>query len=717
MLCCCARDPSTSYTVEDTGKSSQGQEVVAKPIQSAKQPQQQQAPTAGGDAKIITGKGALSTSNQTRAAVGEANLDKSTVSATKREKTAVTEQPISSQARETTSTQPQEENPKGISEVDPSAASQPKSVSVISVTKAAASSVSESGSIEKAIESSVSAKAVEAAPALPTHTPNSNLESLNSSFDKIEKELSEAESKKSAWEAGAFVPGLANQVKVLTSQVLAQSRAAPGMADIGSAVARLEAVATRLEALAVGKSLDAGDSDEVSPFVLAYDAILSGKFATYLSLSNDIGGDVKTQAAIVKDAFDAQRAFLVVASKSKQPDQAGLADVLKPMAAKLQAVQELREKNRRSEYFNHLSALSESIPALGWVTVTPAPGPFVKEMADAGTFYTNRVLKDFKEKDARHVEWTRAWIGTLTELQTYIKDFHRTGVAWNPKVGLTLSSLLLIPPSRSVLMSGSDGHCLPLARLAQVDTPDLTTPASRPSPPPPPPPVMAGSGADDNSRSALFAELSKGEKVTQGLRKVTDDMKTHKNPALRQGPAPFKSTQPKPASPKPAPKPAAQPAKPPVTELQGKKWVVEYHKGNQNIVIDQTELKQSLYIFKCEGCVVQVKGKINSIILDSCKKTAIVFDSLLASLEFVNCQSMQAQVNGKLPTVSIDKTDGCMVYLSKESLDVEIVSAKSSEMNILVPQGDGDYKEFALPEQFKTKYDGKSMVTECAESL
>ena len=55
---------------------------------------------------------------------------------------------------------------------------------------------------------------------------------------------------------------------------------------------------------------------------------------------------------------------------------------------------------------------------------------------------------------------------------------------------------------------------------------------------------------------------------------MTDDMKTHKNPALRQGPAPFKAAQPKPASPKPVAKPVAQPAKPPLTELQGKKWVV-----------------------------------------------------------------------------------------------------------------------------------------------
>lgn len=46
---------------------------------------------------------------------------------------------------------------------------------------------------------------------------------------------------------------------------------------------------------------------------------------------------------------------------------------------------------------------------------------------------------------------------------------------------------------------------------------------------------------------------------------------------------------------------------------------------------------------------------------------------------------------GKCPTVSIEKTDGCMMYLSKDSLEAEIVTAKSSEMNILVPKEDGDF--------------------------
>lgn len=48
-----------------------------------------------------------------------------------------------------------------------------------------------------------------------------------------------------------------------------------------------------------------------------------------------------------------------------------------------------------------------------------------------------------------------------------------------------------------------------------------------------------------------------------------------------------------------------------------------------------------------------------------------------------------AQVMGRCPTVSIDKTDGCQIFLNKDSLTCEIISAKSSEMNVCIPPKDG----------------------------
>ena len=70
--------------------------------------------------------------------------------------------------------------------------------------------------------------------------------------------------------------------------------------------------------------------------------------------------------------------------------------VLEPTGKKIQEIMAYRESKRTSKYFNHLSAISESIPGLSWVAVEPTPAPYVKEMGDAAVFYTNRVLKDYR---------------------------------------------------------------------------------------------------------------------------------------------------------------------------------------------------------------------------------------------------------------------------------------------------------------------------------
>ena len=120
-------------------------------------------------------------------------------------------------------------------------------------------------------------------------------------------------------------------------------------------------------------------------------------------------------------------------------------------------------------------------------------------------------------------------------------------------------------------------------------------------------------------------------------------MKTHKNPNLRGSsvvPAgSVKSSSPKPAAGKPV---VAN--KPPKLELEGKKWAVEFHKNNPNLLIEGTETNQSVYVYRCEGSTLKVDGKVNNIVVDGCKKTAVVFNDAVSSCEFINCQSVQMQV-------------------------------------------------------------------------
>uniref|UniRef100_A0A8C2KWJ9 Adenylyl cyclase-associated protein n=1 Tax=Cyprinus carpio TaxID=7962 RepID=A0A8C2KWJ9_CYPCA len=358
------------------------------------------------------------------------------------------------------------------------------------------------------------------------------------------------------------------------------------------AVVRLEAVAIKLQNCPGGlvngdisSMINGGESESME----AFDHLLSGPVSEYLRTSTAIGGDVAKHAEMVNNALQVQRAFLKMAMTHQEPAKTEMAYLLRPLSDQIQEVQNFREKKRGSSLFNHLSAVSESIPALGWVAVCQKPGPYVKEMNDAAIFYTNRVLKDYKD--------------TLV-------------------------------------------HC--------------------------------------------FLLFSSYQHIS---------FQTHQaSPAKSQNPSSS----------------ACAPAKKhsPVLELEGKKWRVEHQEQSHDLVIEETELRQVVYVFSCSNSTLQIKGKGNSIIMDNCKKLGLVFDSVVGIVEIINSRDIQLQVMGKVPTISINKTEGCHVYLSKDSLDCEIVSAKSSEMNVLVPEGEDDYREFPIPEQFKTVWDGSSLVTE-----
>ena len=72
--------------------------------------------------------------------------------------------------------------------------------------------------------------------------------------------------------------------------------------------------------------------------------------------------------------------------------------------------------------------------------------------------------------------------------------------------------------------------------------------------------------------------------------------------------------------------------------------------------------------------------------------------------------SFPEQVLGKVPTVSVDKTDGCQMFLNAESVNAEIVTAKSSEMNVMIPNGE-EFVEQPVPEQFRTTVTGLKLDT------
>ncbi|KAL5111632.1 Adenylyl cyclase-associated protein 1 [Taenia crassiceps] len=392
-----------------------------------------------------------------------------------------------------------------------------------------------------------------------------------------------------------------------------------------------------------------------SSIMPSLDSVVDGPLKKLSSISTKIGEDVKSQA---------ESDFIKSSSGMAKPSSSQLPVVLRPCSDAIQKVTEFKDRNRKSAAFNHLSAVAESVAALGWIATPDSPAKFIEEMVESGKFYTNRILKEFKGKDDNHVEWVRALLDVWNELKNFTVAHYPAGLTWGSSSGASS-----VPPP--------------------------------PPPPPPRPPVVPSSDSAGPDTQALFAEINRGDMLTRGLRKVTEDMKTHKNPELRAA-APLAAK--KVAAPtiptRPDQRKAVQPQS--KLELVGNKWVVENHVGNREIVIEVKEKKETVYIFKCVDSVVHVKGKLNSIAMDSCKKTSLLFDTVISSIDIVNCHDIQVQVTGTMPTISIDKTSGCRVYLSEQAKGVNIITALSSEVNILVPKGDGDFVEHAVPEQFKS---------------
>lgn len=271
--------------------------------------------------------------------------------------------------------------------------------------------------------------------------------------------------------------------------------------------------------------------------------------------------------------------------------------------------QAVREKNRKDKNYEHLCAIAEGIAALGWVTVAPTPAPYIKEMSDASQFYTNKVLVGYKDKDSTHTDWAKTWIEFLASLQKFVRKNHTTGLVWNSQ-GASIAS------------------------------------TAAPAPPPPPPPpagffdepqTEAKSGSD--TRAALFASINQGTDITRGLKKVDSTQMTHKNPTLRQSNVVPGSNIVNGSGPKQVKK-----LPPKKLELEGKKWLVENHDGSNNLTIAETNMSQSINIFNCHNSLLTVKGKVNSITVNQCKKFALVFDTIVSVVEFINCQRVKTQV-------------------------------------------------------------------------
>ncbi|KAL0412493.1 UNVERIFIED_CONTAM: Cyclase-associated protein 1 [Sesamum radiatum] len=461
-------------------------------------------------------------------------------------------------------------------------------------------------------------------------------------------------------------------------------------------ITRLESAVTRLEAMSaggfrqVGHLADAaGDASAMDPSIVAFGDLISHCVNRVVSAAEKIGGHVLDISKIIEKAFRVQKELIVKMKQTQKPDMAGLVEFLKPLHEVTAEASALTE-GRRSDFFHHLKTGADSLSALAWIAYTgkdcgmSMPIAHVEESWHTAEFYSNKILVEFKNKDANHVEWVTALKELyIPGLRDYVKSHYPLGPVWSP------TGKIIAP-----------------------------APTKAPTPPSAPPASLLSSETASSSRpkegmAAVFQEINSGKPVTAGLRKVTADMKT-KNRADRTSVVSLSEKE------SYANSPRVSKTGPPKFELQmGRKWVVENQIGRNDLSITDCDAKQSIYIFGCKNSVLQVQGKVNNITVDKCTKMGVVFKDVVAACEIVNCSSVEVQCQGSAPTISVDNTSGCQLYLSKDSLEASITTAKSSEVNVLVPASEsaGDWGEHSLPQQYAHVYkDGQFVTTPVSHS-
>ncbi|KAI4753756.1 hypothetical protein E4T52_09588 [Aureobasidium sp. EXF-3400] len=461
------------------------------------------------------------------------------------------------------------------------------------------------------------------------------------------------------------------------------------------------------------------------------DNLIDEHVAKFVSSASGLDKNIETQAHAVERAFAAQRQYLVIASKAKKPDMTSPAfsELIKDLQQEMGTVTEIKDSNRASPFKDHLNMVAEGMGGLQWVVFEGKPADYVAEILGGVQMFGNRVLKEYKDKDPKHVAYVQSYYAIWKNLQSYIRNHYAAGVTWNAQ-GMDLAQALKEANSAP---APSQSASAPAAAAGGPPPPPPPPPLptfDNPPPPPGPPPANKSSGGD---MGAVFDQLNRGESVTSGLRKVDKSEMTHKNPSLRttstvtdRNGSSDSVTRSRSRGPELKPKPESirgkgisQPAvkRDPKKELDGNKWIIENFEDADAPVEIEVSVTQSVLITKCKNTTIRLIGKANAISIDNSPRTNLVIDDLISSVDVIKCPNFALQVLGSLPTVMLDQVDGASIYLSKESLNTEIYTSKCASINVnLPPQTEqDDYKECPLPEQFRTFIKNGKLVSEIVE--
>lgn len=306
----------------------------------------------------------------------------------------------------------------------------------------------------------------------------------------------------------------------------------------------------------------------------------------------------------------------------------------------------------------HSKAVGEAINAVFWV-VSETPEMLMKGCIESSEFHGLK-LRNLKVQP--HIKWYDALIISLKNLSKYVVSNFPMGLNWNPKGTADFKTLIAD-------LNNND------AKAKAVET-------EQPVP----------------SRAAMFQQLNQGENITSNLKKVTSDMKNKPVQDIPKRLSVSKKEEKK--------EETAAPVKPP-RKHKRENWFVENFTDEKLIEFPDNEcdIRESIFVDNCKNLCIMVNAKVKSIFISKCVKLNLIFKSVLSTVECVNSRNIEIICIDNSPTINIDKCESIHVCLPP-NLNSDVVSAKTSALNITYKLPDGEYeKDTPVPEQLVTKWD------------
>jgi len=460
-------------------------------------------------------------------------------------------------------------------------------------------------------------------------------------------------------------------------------------APVNEQLARLEAVATRLERVAKklgGKggssAADAEDDVEVSEGVQEFQDWLKNDVKAFLDACNALPYPEKLEnpSAMVEKCFKNIVDFVAMTDSCKKPSGEELQQFCAPAIQTIGDSDALANTRKRSldDFINHLRALKEVCGSCTWVSMYAPTLPHTQAQngLESADFHLNRILT--RQKTDVNVAWVKACKSMLTKQMALVKTHFKTGLEWKGQ--------------KSVL---------------EAEAPKAAEPAPAEEAAPAPEPEAPKEVAKPKPAGDLFGELNKGGAITGHLKKVK---KSQKNKYKKDKVVGKVTTGPKKAK---AKKKLPDPRK----TKRGKTWFLEYYQEGLITINDDLlkglSLKDGIFISGSLNCQFMIPEgvKVKSIVLDGCNRVQLQTWDVVSTVEMVNCKNSTLWLNGVVPSVTVDKCDSPRLIVMppcwNQEKQVDILTSNVTAGNVEVP-GDGDDADniaIPIPEQFFLKID------------